>query len=85
MQTLSNLFPLVIMVAVFWFLIIRPNRRRQQAAQALINSVGAGSKVVLASGLKATVVRLEDDVAVLEVAPGIELRYLKAAITKVEE
>ena len=48
MKTLSNLFPLVIMVAVFWFLIIRPNRRRQQAAQALINSVGAGSKVVLA-------------------------------------
>ena len=55
MKTLSNLFPLVIMVAVFWFLIIRPNRRRQQAAQALINSVGAGSKVVLSSGLKATV------------------------------
>ena len=78
-------FPLLIVLVFvgFYFLMIRPQRRRQQQAQQQQRTVGPGARVRTTAGMYATVVEVDGDDVVLEVAPGVEVRYLKRAIMEV--
>ena len=67
----------------FYFLMIRPQRRRQQAVQQQQKTVSPGARVRTTAGMYATVTAVDGDDVVLEVAPGIEVRYLKRAIMEV--
>jgi preprotein translocase subunit YajC len=72
---------LVAMAALLWFLLIRPQRQRQAAHVRLLDQVARGDDVVTAGGLLGTVRRIADDHIALEVAPGIEIRVAREAIT----
>jgi preprotein translocase subunit YajC len=75
---------LIVLVFVgFYFLMIRPQRRRQQQVQQQQNTVAPGARVRTTAGMYATVTEVDGDDVVLEVAPGIEVRYLKRAIMEV--
>jgi preprotein translocase subunit YajC len=78
-------FPILIVLVFvgFYFLMIRPQRRRQQAVQQQQRTVAPGARVRTTAGMYATVVEVDGDDVVLEVAPGIEVRYLKRAIMEV--
>src|SRR5580704_8779672 len=77
-------FPILIVLVFvgFYFLMIRPQRRRQQQV-AQQHTVSPGARVRTTAGMYATVVAVDGDDVVLEVAPGIEVRYLKRAIMEV--
>jgi preprotein translocase subunit YajC len=62
---------------------IRPQRRRQQQVQQQQRTVAPGARVRTTAGMYATVVEVDGDDVVLEVAPGIEVRYLKRSIMEV--
>ena len=83
MGQLTSILPLILLVVVFYFLLIRPQRKRQQEATAMQNSLAPGARVMTTTGLFATVVAVENEDVVLEVAPGIETRWVKAAIGRV--
>ena len=72
-----------LMVVAFYFLMIRPQRKRQQKQQQTLNQLQPGTKVLLGSGVFGTILRIGDKQAVLEVSPGSELTVLKAAIVRV--
>src|SRR4051812_20783845 len=74
---------LVAMVAVLWFVLIRPQRRRQVAHQAVLAGLEQNDEVVTAGGLLGKVRSIADDHVALEVAPGTEVRVAKEAITAV--
>jgi preprotein translocase subunit YajC len=82
MQNYSTLILIALMVFAFYFLILRPQKKRQQAAQNTLNSLQPGDRVLLGSGLFGTIVSLGDRQAVLEIAPGVELTVLKQAIVR---
>jgi preprotein translocase subunit YajC len=71
------------MVVAFYFLILRPQKKRQQAIQKTMAELTPGTRVLLGSGLFGTIVSLGDRQAVLEIAPGVELTVLKQAINRV--
>ena len=76
------LFPIII-VALFgllYFVMIRPQRNRQRQAVQMQNQVVPGQRVRTTAGMYATVVSLEGDDVVLEVAPGVNVRYMRRAI-----
>src|SRR6476469_10951456 len=81
----SLTFPILIVLVFvgFYFLMIRPQRRRQQAVQQQQRTVAPGARVRTTAGMYATVVDVDGDDVVLEVAPGVEVRYLKRAIMDV--
>ncbi len=83
MQQYSTLIFIALLVAAFYFLILRPQRKRQQALQQTMNSVSPGSRVMLGSGVFGTVVSVGPRQVVLEISPGAELTVLKQAISKV--
>lgn len=82
-NALVQLLPLIIIVVLFWLLLIRPQRNRQRQLQALQRALTPGQRVMTNAGLFATVSAVEDDSVVLEVAPGIDCRYSKAAVVQV--
>ena len=78
-------FPILIVLVFvgFYFLMIRPQRRRQQQVQQQQRTVSPGARVRTTAGMYATVLEVDGDDVVLEVAPGVEVRYLKRAIMEV--
>ncbi|GLW06372.1 hypothetical protein Misp01_15020 [Microtetraspora sp. NBRC 13810] len=82
-DALTSFLPLILIVVVFYFLLIRPQRKRQQEQQRMQNSLAPGTRVMTTTGLFAEVVAVDGDDVVLEVAPGVQTRWVKAAIGKV--
>jgi preprotein translocase subunit YajC len=78
-------FPILIVLVFvgFYFLMIRPQRRRQQQAQQQQKTVEPGARVRTTAGMYATVVEVDGDDVVLEVAPGVDVRYLRRAVMEV--
>jgi preprotein translocase subunit YajC len=83
MGQLGSILPLILLVVVFYFLLIRPQRKRQQEALKMQNSLAPGARVMTTTGLFATVVAVDNEDVILEVAPGVETRWVKAAIGRV--
>lgn len=79
----STLILILVVVVGFYMLMIRPQRRRQQQAQQKQSSVQPGARVRTTAGMYATVVDVDGDDVVLEVAPGVEVRYMRRAIMDV--
>lgn len=72
--------PLVGMGLIFWFLIIRPQMKRQKEHQAKVSSMKKGDKVVTAGGLVGKVVKVDDDYADIEIAQGVKVKAVKNTI-----
>ena len=83
MKTLANLLPLIFLVLAFYLLILRPARNRQRQAQAVQQSLRPGQEVVTTAGLYASVAGVDDDVVLLEVAPGVTCRFARPAVARI--
>src|SRR5881227_781372 len=76
------IFILILLIGM-WFLLIRPQRRRQMEAQRLLKSLEVGKEIVTAGGLYGTITALEEDEARVKIADGVEVRVAKRAIAGV--
>jgi preprotein translocase subunit YajC len=68
------------MVAIFWFLIIRPQMRQQKAHREKVASVKKGDQVITAGGLLGKVVRVDDQYVDLEIAQGVKVKAVKSTL-----
>jgi preprotein translocase subunit YajC len=82
-EAVSALLPFALILAAFYLLIIRPARNRQRAALQMQAELSPGVEVMTTSGVYATVITVEDDVVVLEVSPGVTMRFAKAAVARI--
>jgi len=73
---------LLLLFGVVYFLMIRPQQKRRREALQMQSSLGVGDHIVTIGGLHATVVSIEDDVATVEIAPGVQVRFARAAIAR---
>ncbi|RKF21174.1 preprotein translocase subunit YajC [Altericroceibacterium spongiae] len=80
-----NFLPLVGMVLIFWFLIIRPQMKRQKEHQQKITGIRKNDKVVTAGGLVGKVMKVDDDYADVEIAQGVKVKIVKSTISDVIE
>ncbi len=74
---------IIIIIGAMYFLVMRPGRKRQQRTQQQQNAVQPGARVRTTAGMYATVVAVDGDDVILEVAPDVEVRYMKRAIMEV--
>jgi len=79
----SMLLPLVGMLAIFYFLLIRPQAKRQKELRKMVDALKKGDRVLTASGLYGDVAGLRDDIVVVEIADGVKVEMLKSAVTAV--
>jgi preprotein translocase subunit YajC len=83
MQQYTTLIFIALLAVAFYFLILRPQRKRQQAIQQTMNALSPGDRVMLGSGVFGTVVSVGTRQVVLETSPGSELTVLKQAISRI--
>jgi preprotein translocase subunit YajC len=75
---------LVLLFLVMWFLVIRPQRKRQQEQKRIMDNLSAGQEVMTAGGLYGTVSSVIDEEEVrVEIAPGVTVRVARRAIAMV--
>jgi preprotein translocase subunit YajC len=81
----SGAFFVLILLVLFivWLFLVRPQRRRRQAQEAMIDQLRPGDEVITAGGLFAHVVRVVEDEVTVELSPGVEARVAKRAIAAV--
>lgn len=76
--------PLIFIFAIFYFLLIMPQQRRQKKWQTMLDALKTGDKVVTSGGLKGTIVALKDDSVHLRVPPdNLRVEVTKASVMQV--
>jgi preprotein translocase subunit YajC len=68
---------------LFYFIAIRPQRKRQKEHQSMLESLSVGDEIATSSGILGKVRKIEDNFVVLKVADNVELRFQKVAISAV--
>ena len=77
---LGAVLPLVAMFAIFYFLLIRPQQKRQKQHQEFIKSLKRGSEVVLNSGIMGRIAAITDNLVLLEISGGVRIRVQRGQI-----
>jgi preprotein translocase subunit YajC len=72
--------PMVIMVAIFYFLLIRPQQRKAKEHRQLLETLKRGDRVLTNGGLIGTIVNIEDGLVILEVADKVRIEVARAYI-----
>jgi preprotein translocase subunit YajC len=81
---LGSAMPMVLIVAVFYLLIIRPNQKKIKDHEDMIKALRRGDKVVTAGGVIGVIHKVEDDnVLVLEIADNVKVRVIRETISNV--
>lgn len=81
---LSGLLPIVLMVAIFYFLVFMPMRRQQKNQKEMLKSLVNGQTVVTSGGIVGTIVGVSDDTVILRVKPdNLKLQISRSAVTNV--
>ncbi|MEU8656300.1 preprotein translocase subunit YajC [Actinoplanes philippinensis] len=68
---------------VFYFFLIRPQQKQRRQAQEMQSSLGPGDQIVTIGGLHGTVTGVVDNEVLLEISPGVEVRFARPAIAKI--
>jgi preprotein translocase subunit YajC len=80
---LMSFLPLVLMFGVLYFVMIRPQMKRQKEHKAMVEALGKGDEVVTAGGMLGKVTKVADDFLTVEVADGVDIRLQRTAVTQV--
>ncbi|MFH1951273.1 MAG: preprotein translocase subunit YajC [Pseudomonadota bacterium] len=75
--------PLILMFAIFYFLLIRPQQKKAKAHKQLLASIKKGDRVISSGGLHGVITGLADDVVTMEIAPKVRVKVSRGSISGV--
>ena len=78
-----QMFPLLLIGIIFYFLMIRPQAKRMKQHQATIAAVKKGDDVITAGGIRGRVTKVNDDEAEVEIASGVRVKVVKSTLSQV--
>lgn len=82
---ITSFLPLVVLFAIFYFLVIRPQQQQVKKHQEMINNLAKGDKIVTAGGLMAEVVKVEEKFFKVKLAESVEVRLDRDSVMKKDE
>lgn len=83
MSSLTGMLPLVLMFVVLYFVMIRPQMKRQKEHRAMIDAIAKGDEVIVGGGILGKVSRLSEQYLHIEIASGVEVQVQRAAVVQV--
>ena len=81
--SLGSMLPLVLMFVVLYFVMIRPQMKRQKEAKAMVDAIAKGDEVVLGGGMLGKVSKLGETYMHVEIASGVEIQVQRSAVVQV--
>lgn len=82
---LEGILLIVAMIAIFYFMMIRPQQKQQKKLQQMRDALKAGDKVITAGGIYGKITEVKDDYVVVAISDAVKIRVLKTAVTPEEE
>ncbi|HOM11738.1 MAG TPA: preprotein translocase subunit YajC [Rubrivivax sp.] len=82
-SNLLSLLPLVLMFVVLYFIMIRPQMKRQKEHKAMVEAIAKGDEVVIGGGVLGRVAKVGESYLNVEVASGVELQVQRSAVVQV--
>ena len=81
---LIQIAPLILIFAVFYFLLIRPQQKKMKEHKTMVAALAKGDKVVTAGGLMGTIFKIEDEkIATIEIAENVKVKVVRSTISEV--
>jgi preprotein translocase subunit YajC len=80
---ISTLIMFALIIGIFYFMILRPQQKRQKERQKMLDAVKKGDKVVTAGGLHGTVAGIDEKTILLQVADNVKMKFDRSAVTVV--
>ena len=81
---LIQIAPLILIFAVFYFLLIRPQQKKMKQHRAMVDALTKGDKVVTAGGLMGTIYKIEDDkIVTVEITENVRVKIVRSTISEV--
>lgn len=74
-----NYLPILLLIPL-WFLLVRPQQKRLRAQREMVGSLELGDEVITSAGIYGRIVALDDEIASLEVADGVQIRIARMAV-----
>ena len=81
--SISQMLPLVLMFVVLYFIMIRPQMKKQKEHKAMIEAIAKGDEVVIAGGVIGRVAKMGESYIHVEVANGVEVQVQRASVVQV--
>ena len=80
---LPQLFLILSFVAIFYFLLLRPQQRRQKQVQEMLRAIKTGDRVLTTGGIIGQVLGIKDDIVVLKISEDVKVEFAKSSVTAV--
>lgn len=80
---LGSLLPLILIVVIFWFLLIRPQMKRNKQHRELVAALSAGDEVVTAGGMLGTITEVGESFVSVELTEGVVIKVQKHSVAQV--
>jgi preprotein translocase subunit YajC len=81
---LLTMLPILLILPVMYFLMIRPQQKRQKQWQEMLGGIKSGDRITTSGGVRGTILSIKDDAVIIKVAPdGIKMEIAKSAIASV--
>ena len=83
---IANILPFVVLIVVFYFFLIRPQRKKDKEAKAMLDNLKVGDRICTIGGIYGTIVRIKDDVLTIEVGEQkTQMVFARWAVRNVEQ
>jgi preprotein translocase subunit YajC len=80
---MSTLIMFGLIIAIFYFMILRPQQKRQKERQRLLEAVKKGDRIITAGGLHGTIAGLDEKTVLVQVAENVKMKFDRTAITSI--
>jgi preprotein translocase subunit YajC len=79
------MLPMLVIFGIMYFMMIRPQQRKEKERQAMIKAVKTGDRVLFSGGILGTVTNVKDNSVIIRIADGVKVEVIRGAIQKVLE
>jgi preprotein translocase subunit YajC len=80
---LTTIVPFAAIILIFYFMMIRPQQKRQKEVKTMLESMKKGDKVITSSGIHGTITNIEDNIITVQIADNTQVRFEKVAVSTV--
>ena len=85
-QGLGGMFvPMIILIAIFYFMLIRPQQRKEKERRSMIDQIKSGDRVMFSGGILGTVTNVKEGVFVVKIADNVKIEVSRGAVSRVLE
>ena len=85
MELILSLVPWILIFGVFWFFLIRPQKKQQKEHQNMLSNLQVGDKIVTAWGIKGKIVKIKDNIVRVRISSNVDIDLMKSSISHLDK